>query len=61
MTEASDEHLDDGGVDLSRLAVEANGVKAMCGKRHHILLAAGDEQHITPLRELLYAERVDVR
>ena len=61
VTEASDEHLDDGGVDLSRLAVEANGVKAMCGKRHHILLTAGDEQHIIPLRELLYAERVDVR
>ena len=61
MTEASNEHLYDGGVDLSRLAVEANGVKAVCGKRHHILLAAGDEQHVTPLRELLYAERVDVR
>ena len=61
VTEASDEHLDDGGVDLSRLAVEANGVKAVCGKRHHILLTAGDEQHIIPLRELLYAERVDVR
>ena len=61
VTEASDEHLDDGGVDLSRLAVEANGVKAMCGKLHHILLTAGDEQHIIPLRELLYAERVDVR
>ena len=61
VTEASYEHLYDGGVDLSRLAVEANGVKAVCGKRHHILLAAGDEQHITPLRELLYAERVDVR
>ena len=61
VTEASDEHLDDGGVDLSRLAVEANGVKAVCGKRHHILLAAGDEQHVTPLRELLHAERVDIR
>ena len=61
VTEASNEHLYDGGVDLSRLAVEANGVKAVCGKRHHILLAAGDEQYITPLRELLYAERVDVR
>ena len=61
MTEASNEHLDDRGVDLSCFAVEANGVKAVCGKRHHILLAAGDEQHITPLRELLYAERVDVR
>ena len=61
VTEASNEHLYDGGVDLSRLAVEANGVKAVCGKRHHILLAAGDEQHVTPLRELLHAERVDIR
>ena len=61
VTEAPDEHLYDGGVDLCRLAVEADGVEAVCGKRHHILLAAGDEQHITPLRELLYAERVDVR
>ena len=61
MTEASDEHLYDGDVNLCCLTVEANGVKAVCGKRHHILLAAGDEQHIAPLRELLYAERVDVR
>ena len=61
MTEASNEHLYDRGVDLCCFAVEANGVKAVCGKRHHILLAAGDEQHVTPLRELLHAERVDIR
>ena len=44
MTEASNEDLYDGGVDLSRLAVEANGVKAMCGQRHHTLFATSDEE-----------------
>ena len=61
VTEASYEHLYDGDVDLGRLAVEADGVKSVRSERHYILLAAGDEQHSTPLRELLDAERVDVR
>ena len=37
------------------------GVKAVCGQRHHILLAAGDEKHIAFVGELLEAEDVIIR
>ena len=33
----------------------------MCGQRHHILLAAGDEQYISFVGELLKAEDVIIR
>ena len=47
--------------DLRRLAVETDGVKAVCGERHHILLAACDEQHVALVGELLEAKNVIVR
>ena len=61
MTEAETQTFYDTLRYLCRLAVETDRVKAVCDKRHHILLAAGDEQHVTFVRELLKAEDVIVR
>ena len=61
MTEAETKTFYDILRYLCRLTVETDGVKAVCGQRHHILLAAGDEQHVSFVGELLKAEDVIIR